>query len=194
MKGRKVRDVREPCDAPALGRRHRHRFLHALEGAHPADVRRASDRRVARAHRCQRNVEKIETKCFGLERVRLRSFQARPEQISQHHGAGGKQSVRCRVPAVVTVEPVMGDGMIESQRERTIADRAREADAIRRVRGDEHGMARRSGHVPAGRVVPRKYAADRQHHDMRILPLDLAARVRHRTRREQADVQGVACK
>jgi hypothetical protein len=87
----------------------------------------------------------------------------------------------------------MGKGVIEAQRKRTIADRARIADAIGRVRGDQHRMARRADDVPAGRVVARKHAADRQHHDMRALPLDLAACVGGRARPEHPDVQGVAC-
>jgi hypothetical protein len=93
----------------------------------------------------------------------------------------------------VTVEPVKRHGLAEPQNERTIADRARETQAIRRVGGDENRMTWRAGHVPAKRIVPRKHAADRQYHDVYALPLDIAASVGHWARRERTDLERVAC-
>jgi len=52
-------------------------------------------------------------------------------------------------------------GAAEPQSERTITDGTGEAYSIRSVLGDENGMAWRTDHVPARRIVPRKYTADR---------------------------------
>src|SRR5262249_33014424 len=82
--------------------------------------------------------------------------------------------------------------MAAPQSEGTVTDGAGEAYSIRSVRGDEDSMAWRTGHMPVRRVVPRKHAADRQHHDMRALPLDIAARIGHPARLEQADLEGPA--
>jgi hypothetical protein len=50
-------------------------------------------------------------------------------------------------------------------------------------------MAWRADDMPAGRIVFRKYAAERQHDRIQALPLDIAASVRRGTALEQADLQ-----
>ena len=72
--------------------------------------------------------------------------------------------------------------------------RAGKADAVGGVGGKEHGVAWRADHMPSGRIVLRKHAADRQRDRIQVLPLDVAARVRRRTGLEQADLQRLAFK
>jgi len=100
--------------------------------------------------------------------------------------------VRCHGSAVSPAVELGRQNLAEPQNEGTIADGARKTNSIRRVCGDEYGMARRTDDVPARRIVLRKYATDRQHHDIRTLPLRVAARKGHRMRLEQADLYRLA--
>jgi len=78
--------------------------------------------------------------------------------------------------------------LVKPQDERPIANATRKANSIRRVRGYEYSMARRTDHVPAGTVMLRKNATNWQHHGIQTLPLDIAARVGHGSRGEPSNL------
>ena len=90
-----------------------------------------------------------------------------PQQIAQHHGGSRQQTVRreCRVAAAVDM--LRRKLLAEPQDQRAIADGAGKTDPVGRVGRDEHGMARRADHLPAGRIVLGEHAGQRQHHGIR---------------------------
>src|SRR5262249_43511907 len=83
-------------------------------------------------------------------------------------------------------------GVVETKDNRLISDGARKADAVRRLGANEDRVTRRTDDMPAGRVVLREHARERQHDGVLALTLHIAAGIRHGSGRERTDCDRVA--
>ena len=192
---RQVGDIGEFCHVPFASTAPVRRLPSRAPARASAGFEFGIAGRFTVAHRFERQVEEIEPERLGLECHQPPRAPAGPtSRLRSIMALAGSRPCDVRVSLSLRANC---SGAKFSPNRKVMARSpiaAGKADPERRIGGKEYGVARRADDMPAGRVMLRKHAADRQCDRIQVLPLDVAARGGCRTGLERADLQRRAFK